>query len=147
MSDTSTIIRCPACQSKNRVKTDKLKQAKCGKCGAALPATNLDRPVTVTDATFDQEVFASPIPVLVDCWAPWCGPCKMVGPILDELASTYRSRLKVAKLNVDENPAIASRYAIRSIPTLFLVKQGEIIDTMVGAPARNDLARRIEQII
>ena len=148
MNIGSTIIACPACQTKNRVSLDKAdKGPRCGKCGAALPAGIPDHPVVITDATFDQEVFGASLPVLVDCWAPWCGPCKMLGPILDELAQTYRGRLKIAKLNVDENPRTASRYSIQSIPTLLLVKQGKLMDTIVGAPAKNDLVNRLNQFI
>ena len=148
MAPTSTIVVCPGCEAKNRVATNRLSDGpKCGQCGAALPPINFDKPVMVTDASFNQEVFAAPVPVLVDCWAPWCGPCRMVGPILDELAQTYSSRLKIVKLNVDENQVTAARYKINSIPTLLLVKEGRVIDTLVGAPAKNELVRRIEQLI
>ncbi len=103
--------------------------------------------MNVTDATFDREVLGSALPVLVDCWAPWCGPCRSIGPIFDELAVKYKGRLKIAKLNLDENPGIGSRYSISSVPTLFLVKNGRIIDTLVGALPREQLESQIARIL
>jgi thioredoxin 2 len=148
MNDSQTIIACPRCRARNRVALNRLDEGpRCGKCGAALPAAPAGRPVVVTDATFDPEVFASSLPVLVDCWAPWCGPCKMIGPIMDELARTYRGRLKIAKLNVDDNPRTAAAYGIRSIPTLLFVRNGKLVDTQVGAPPKNALVQRIEQLL
>ena len=148
MSNGQTIITCSNCRARNRVSLSRLaERPKCGKCGAPLSIPAGDKPVTISDATFNQEVFASPVPVLVDCWAPWCGPCKMVGPVLDELAKTYRGRLKIAKLNVDENPRTAGTYSIRSIPTLMFVKNGKIVDTQVGAPSKGALKQRIEQLL
>ena len=102
-----------------------------------------DHPVVVADRDFSQEVLASPLPVLLDCWAAWCGPCKMIAPLLEQMAGEYAGRLKVAKLNVDENPATASRYGIQSIPTLLLFKGGEVVDTLVGAVPREEIARRL----
>jgi len=112
-----------------------------------LPKDILSRPVNVTDATFDREVLGSALPVLVDCWAPWCGPCRSVGPILDQLAEKYKGRLKIAKLNLDENTGIGSRYSISSVPTLFLVKNGRILDTLLGALPREQLESAIARIL
>src|SRR4051812_45039335 len=113
------LIRCPKCGAKNRVPHDKVESGLrpvCGRCKAPLP---LDlKPVTVTDRTFSAEVERSPVPVLVDLWAPWCGPCRMIAPVIDELAAEMRGRVKFAKLNVDENPATASRFNVGGIPTL-----------------------------
>ncbi|RMD78678.1 MAG: thioredoxin TrxA [Gammaproteobacteria bacterium] len=95
--------------------------------------------VHVTDATFEDEVLKADKPVLVDFWADWCGPCKMIAPILDEIAREYAGRLKVAKLNIDENPATPPKYGIRGIPTLMLFKDGEVQATKVGAVSKSQL--------
>jgi len=98
----------------------------------------------VTDATFQSEVLNSSVPVLVDYWAEWCGPCKMISPLIDESALTYAGRLNVAKLNVDENPKAPSQYHVRGIPTLMLFKDGQPIATKVGAVSKSQLAAFIE---
>jgi len=90
-------------------------------------------PVTVSDATFQREVLESSLPVLVDLWAPWCGPCHMIAPVVEKLARDYEGRLKVTKLNVDENPQTALRYQVQGIPTLLLFKSGRVADRIVGA--------------
>ncbi len=98
----------------------------------------------VTDASFKSDVLESPIPVLVDYWAEWCGPCKMIAPILDDVARDYRGRLKVAKLNIDENPKTPGEYGIRGIPTLILFKGGNVEATKVGALSRSQLTAFID---
>jgi thioredoxin 2 len=100
--------------------------------------------VDVTDASFQSEVLACPIPVLLDCWAPWCGPCKMVAPVLDEIAREYAGKIKVAKLNVDNNPATASRFRTQSIPTMILFKNGREIDRLVGAAPKQQIIHFIQ---
>jgi thioredoxin 2 len=132
MPDTQ-LIRCPNCGATNRVPREKVDQGLepvCGRCKMALPVSH--RPVTVTDATFSAEVERSPVPVLLDMWAPWCGPCRMVAPVIDELAREMGGRVRVAKLNVDENPATAARFNARSIPTLLVLKEGREIDRILG---------------
>ena len=94
----------------------------------------------VTDESFETEVLQAPLPVLVDYWAEWCGPCRMIGPAVDESAQTYADRLQVAKLNVDQNQQIPSRYHVRGIPTLMLFKDGEVVATKVGALSKAQLA-------
>ncbi|MCG2633540.1 MAG: thioredoxin TrxA [Gammaproteobacteria bacterium] len=95
--------------------------------------------VAVSDATFDEEVLNSSDPVLVDYWAEWCGPCKMIAPILEEISQEYGGRIKVAKLNIDDNPGTPPKYGIRGIPTLMLFKNGEVEATKVGALSKSQL--------
>ena len=101
-------------------------------------------PITLTDETFQSEVIESPLPVLVDLWATWCGPCRMVAPIVEELAQEYEGRLKVGKLDVDSEQKIAGNYGIRSIPTLLLFKEGKVVDQIVGAVPKKILVEKIE---
>jgi thioredoxin 1 len=105
------------------------------------------RPLPVTDATFDQEVMRASLPVLVDFWAPWCAPCRMTDPILEKLAVEMGGRLKIAKLNVDENPQISMRYDIRSIPTMMIVKGGQVVDRWMGALPEPALRSRIARSV
>lgn len=100
--------------------------------------------VHVTDDSFEDEVLRSPDPVLVDYWADWCGPCKMIAPVLDEIAAEYAGKIKVAKLNIDENPNTPPRYGIRGIPTLMLFREGEVEATKVGAVSKSQLTAFID---
>ena len=147
--DTRT-IRCTKCGIKNRIPLDKAgAYAKCGRCSSPLDTSDfLNRsPVIVTDDNFAAKALNSPIPVLVDCWAPWCGPCKMIGPIMEELADEYYGKIRVCKLNVDENPATASRFKISSIPTMLIFDKGELKDTIVGAVPKQQIAGRISSFV
>ncbi len=101
----------------------------------------------VSDASFKEDVLDSELPVLVDFWAPWCGPCRMVAPVVDEISQQYIGRLKVVKLNTDENPNTASQYGIRSIPTLMIFKGGQRVDMVVGAVPKTTLASTIEKYL
>ncbi|MBE9098526.1 thioredoxin [Vacuolonema iberomarrocanum] len=99
----------------------------------------------VTDATFKDEVLESDVPVLVDFWAPWCGPCRMVAPVVEEIADQYMGQIKVVKVNTDENPSVANQYGIRSIPTLMIFKGGQRVDMVVGAVPKTTLASTLEK--
>ena len=103
--------------------------------------------VEVTDATFDQEVLQSDIPVLVDFWAVWCAPCRIIAPIVEELAQEKKGQLKVTKMDVDNNQNTAVKYGIRSIPTLLLFKNGDVVDQIVGAVPKSTLESRLEKHI
>ncbi|MBU0701376.1 thioredoxin [bacterium] len=101
----------------------------------------------LTDDTFDQEVLNFDKPVLVDFWAPWCGPCRMLAPILDELSKEYEGKAKICKINVDENPAMTSYYRVSGIPCLKFFKQGVIVDEMVGMSPKGNIAKKLETIL
>jgi thioredoxin len=156
------ILTCAKCGAKNRVDervTVIGRQPVCGRCGARLgagggeatssgsaAATGAgDKPVAVTDETFEREVVSASgsRPVLLDCWAAWCGPCRMIAPALDSLAAEAGGRYLVAKLNVDENPQTAARLGVQSIPTLFIYKNGQPVERIVGAQSKQALAARL----
>jgi thioredoxin 2 len=136
-SAPASVLACLSCGARNRIRPKPTGIPSCGKCGTALPWL-----VNATDASFDAEADASAL-VLVDLWAPWCGPCRFVGPILEELARDHRGRLKVVKVNVDENPATAQRYQAFSIPTLVILRGGQPVDRVVGALPKPQLEARI----
>ena len=142
------MLRCPACGTQNRVPRAKLQQGlrpRCGRCKAPLAADG--HPLTVTDASFATMVAASPSPVLLDMWAPWCGPCRMIAPIVEQLAHELAGRVRVGKLDVDDNPATASRFGVRSIPTLLVLRAGREIDRIVGAASKQEIVRRLEAVL
>ena len=142
------VITCPSCGANNRVPSEKLReglQPVCGRCKA--PLADSVHPVVVTDANFAEEVERSPLPVLLDMWAPWCGPCRMIAPTIEQLASELAGRVKVAKLNTDENPMTGSRFNVRSIPTLLVLKDGKEIDRLVGVLPKQEILRRLASVI
>jgi thioredoxin 2 len=127
MADRGTIISCPDCGTKNRVRASSSGTPRCSVCHALLPWI-----VEADPDGFDREITSS-LPVLVDFWAPWCGPCRMVSPLVERIGRESAGRLKVVKLNVDEAPTIAGRYAVRGIPLLVLFRDGAEVDRLVGA--------------
>ncbi|HTG18079.1 MAG TPA: thioredoxin [Blastocatellia bacterium] len=149
-SETSEtqVIACSSCGAKNRVPLQKVQSGLepiCGRCKSPLSISA--HPVTVTDATFAQEVERSPLPVLVDMWAEWCGPCRMIAPAIEQLAAELAGRVRVTKLNIDENPATPSRFGVRSIPTLLIFKDGREADRLVGAMPKQEILRRLQAFI
>lgn len=146
------VVACSKCGTQNRVDETRLVDglAKCGRCGTKLEvqpagASRVElKPLVVTDATFQRDVLQTTgPPVLLDCWAPWCGPCRIVGPIMDQLAAESQGRYRIAKLNVDENPATAGQYQIASIPTMLIFKDGKLIDRIVGAQPKQAIEQRL----
>lgn len=132
-----SILTCANCGARNRIRPSDRGAPHCGTCGKPLPWV-----VDATDATFDVEAKAS-VAVLVDLWAPWCGPCRVVSPMLEQLAREYAGRLKVIKVNVDENQGLAAQFQAMSIPTLVVIRGGRVVDRIVGAMPKSDLTVRL----
>lgn len=143
------VITCENCGSKNRVDPESAKAqiAKCGKCGTTLDVTRAStaptKPITITDSSFQQEVLSAKDTILLDCWAPWCGPCRMIAPVMDQLAAEANGRYRVGKLNVDDNPRIASQFRVQSIPTMLIFRKGEMVERLVGAQPKDAIAAKL----
>ena len=144
-SAASLIVACPNCGAKNRVRLDAAleRQPVCGKCKQALPAP-ASEPVTVTDANFSQVVETAPVPVLLDLWAAWCGPCRMIAPTIELLARELAGRALVGKLDVDANQQIAARFGVQGIPTLLILKGGKEVGRIVGVQSREAILRQLQ---
>ena len=148
-----SIVACRQCGARNRVDEGAalVRQPVCGKCGAALEAAaasdefDTSRPLKVTDESFARAVQAAGSrPLLLDCWAEWCGPCRMLAPVLDKLAAESGGKYIIAKLNVDENPRTAAQFRVQSIPTMLIFRHGALVDRMVGVQSREAIAARLK---
>jgi len=135
----SSVVACPSCGTKNRTPVAVSGRPRCAKCQADLPWL-----VDATDATFNDAIRTRRL-VLVDLWAPWCGPCQLIAPILAKLAVEYSDRLKVVKVNVDQNPQTSMDYRAQSIPMMVFIGNGEVLDTVIGAHPEPAIRRKIEQ--
>lgn len=140
--ETSTIMICAKCGAKNRVVSGVDKLAVCGRCKNALNAV-LNDPIIVTDANFAGTVESSTLPVLLDMWAAWCGPCRMIAPTIAALAKELAGKVLVGKMDVDANPQTASRFRVQSIPTLLILKEGREADRIVGVQSKEAILRRL----
>ena len=146
MTSAERLIKCPACGATNRVPPPQPgRKAVCGKCKA--PIVMPTGPVHVTDQNFADQVEKSPQPVLLDLWADWCGPCHMLSPTIEQLSAELSGRVTVAKVNIDDNPRVAARYRVQSIPTLLLLKGGQEVDRMVGVQPKQEILRHVEAIL
>jgi thioredoxin 2 len=147
-ASVTQLVRCQACGKTNRVEaTAKMAglEPVCGQCKSPLVVAS--GPLTATDANFGSVVEKSPLPVLVDLWAPWCGPCRMMAPVIDQLAAELAGRVRVVKLNIDENPITSSRFGVRSIPTLLIMDQGREISRLLGLRPKEEILRALHTVI
>ena len=144
MSDVSHVV-CAHCLATNRVPAARLgADPRCGKCQEPLFE---GYPAELTDASFERTISRSDLPVVVDFWAEWCGPCKMIAPILDEIAEEYGDRIKVAKMDIDSNPATPRQFNIRGIPTLMIFRDGKVQSMKVGALTKGQLKTFVEEAV
>jgi thioredoxin 2 len=131
------MLTCAQCAKKNKIRPAERGSPHCGACGVPLPWL-----VNATDATFSHESRSS-VTILLDLWAPWCGPCRVVGPVLESLSKEYAGRIKVVKVNVDENRGLSQQFQATSIPTMIVIKDGSVVDRIVGALPPDDLKMRL----
>ena len=139
---SSEVIKCPVCGKKNRVPSAASGIPQCGNCHSPLP--------WITDAgtgTYHEVVEASSVPVLIDLWAPWCGPCHLVSPALEQLANDFAGRVKLVKINVDESPSISQQFGVQGIPTLLVTRKGEVIARQTGAAPESTLRTWLENAL
>jgi thioredoxin 2 len=142
MSAKAVVVECINCGQKNRVPAVATGKPRCGKCHVSLPWI-----VEADSANFAEVVDASPMPVLLDLWAPWCAPCRMISPALERLARQHAGHLKLVKVNVDEAPDIARRFAVQGIPTLLILNRGQVVARQTGAPPEQMLETWLEQAL
>jgi thioredoxin 2 len=139
----TVVVACPHCAQKNRLLRARRSGATCGSCKQSLWP---DRPIATSDASWQTDVEQAPIPVLVDFWAPWCGPCRAVAPMLDAIAKERAGQLKVVKLNVDDNPRTAARFGIQAIPTMMIFRGTQVLDQIRGALPKPALDKHLDQL-
>ena len=138
-------VVCKHCLSVNNIPSkDSYKKANCGKCKNSLLDTS---PIDLTTTNFDDIIVNSDLPIIVDFWAPWCGPCKMLAPVLDEISDEFDGKVTIAKVNIDDNPASPGKYGVRGIPTMLLFKNGELKSTKVGATTKSNIVSWIKENI
>lgn len=144
----SQIVKCPNCGANNRVLAGETteKQAVCGRCKNPLRAV-ASQPVIITDANFKEIVENAPVPVLIDFWAAWCGPCRIIAPTIDQLAQELAGKALFGKLNVDENQRTAGNFNVQGIPTLLILQNGREVDRIVGVESKEAIKRRLQRFI
>lgn len=147
MTGNAQIIQCPKCSARNRVGSERQagREPVCGRCKTLLTAEI--HPLTITDLNFAEEVEKSSIPVLIDFWAAWCGPCRMIAPVIEQLAKELRGKARVGKLDVDANQRTAARFHVQSIPTLLVFKEGREVDRLVGLQSKEAILRRVQPFL
>jgi thioredoxin 2 len=141
VAEPGGIVRCPNCGARNRLRPNAEGVPRCGRCESFLPWIT-----SATEASFDEEIRAV-VPVLVDFWAPWCAPCRMIKPVVERLAVEHAGRLKVVEVNVDEQPRLAQRWQAMSIPLLVVLRDGVELERIIGAPPPAELKRRLESVL
>lgn len=149
MGQGNEIAICPRCGARNRIPASRRgERAACGKCRAPLPASGCfpEGMVDISDASFSQEVLGFSGPVLLEFWAPWCGHCQRMVPILDQLASAWAGRVKFARLNIDENPRTAGQYGVQGTPTLLFFKDGTLVHRLVGARPGEEIEGQLRRL-
>lgn len=143
-SPATQIIQCQNCGAQNRLSPSATnKSPVCGRCKTPL----MPKPYLVTDANFTSAVEQSPLPVLLDVWAPWCGPCRQMSPVIDQLATELSGKVRVAKLNSDENPMTGRRFGIQGIPTLLIIKNGREMGRLVGAYPKTAILQKLHEVL
>ena len=144
MDGDNAVLVCKICGAKYSAPQDRLR---CERCHTPLLASERKLAVDVSDIDFAHEVLASPGPVLLMMWAPWCAYCRMLHPSIDRIAGVYNSRLKVARLNVDDNPAVCAQYAVQGVPTVLIFKDGKLINKMVGVLSEEEIERQMKVVL